>query len=325
MDTGRKVLRFCTALILCAVLLRLGVDRLPRLDHEKLMAAMVFLQTGRLVTSLEMPEQTQPPATEPPAEPTQPEHTPLVLSGEDRENLRLRNVAGCQVDTDALLGAPLSWDLYEGGTVLILHTHGTESYTNTEGYAEDSAYRTLDERYNVVSIGAELARRLEEAGLRVIHDTTAYDTPSYSGSYSQARQAIKKHLQENPDICLILDLHRDAMTDENGEQIGTTARTDRGTAAQLMLVCGSDAGGLDHPNWEENLSFAMVLQLALQRQSEEVCRPLSLRTGRYNQDLFPRMVLVEVGAAGNTRQEALIAAEYLANGLLSLAKGAQWE
>ena len=325
MDTGRKLLRFCAAVILCAALLRLGVDRLPRLDHEKLMAAMVFLQTGRLVTSLEMPEETQAPATEPAEEPTQPEHTPLVLTGKDREDLRIRNVAGCRVDTDALLEAPLSWDLYESGTVLILHTHGTESYVNTEGYEEDSAYRTLDERYNVVSIGAELTRRLEEAGLRVIHDTTAYDTPSYSGSYNQARQAIEAHLRENPDICLILDLHRDAMTDENGEQLGTTAQTDRGTAAQLMLVCGSDAGGLDYPNWEENLSFALVLQMALQRQSDPVCRPLSLRTGRYNQDLFPRMVLVEVGAAGNTRQEALIAAGYLADGILSLAKGVQWE
>jgi predicted flavoprotein YhiN len=32
-------------------------------------------------------------------------------------------------------------------------------------------------------------------------------------------------------------------------------------------------------------------------------------------------VLVEVGAAGNTRQEALLAAEYLANAIIALADG----
>lgn len=323
MDTGRRILRFGMVMILCAALLRLGVDR-QVFNRENFLSAMVLLQTGRLVTWQEVPEQTLPAETVPPEVPTEPQPSPLALTQEDLDSLRMKNLSGYGVDARALLQEPLRWDLQKGGTVLILHTHGTESYTNTEGYEEDSAYRTTDERYNMISIGKELARLLEEAGLRVIQDTTPYDLPSYSGSYNQARQALRQHLEENPDICLVLDLHRDAMTDENGEQIGTTAQTDRGTAAQLMVVCGSDAGGLDYPNWQENLAFALQLQLALQQVADGVCRPLSLRTGRYNQDLFPRMVLIEVGAAGNTRAEAMVAVQYLAEGILSLAQGAEW-
>ena len=45
-------------------------------------------------------------------------------------------------------------------------------------------------------------------------------------------------------------------------------------------------------------------------------------TSRYNQDLSTGALLVEVGTAGNTHAEALAAAEYLAEGILALANGA---
>ena len=92
-----------------------------------------------------------------------------------------------------------------------------------------------------------------------------------------------------------------------------------------MLVVGSDLGGLDFPQWRENLTFATQLQAALERTCPGLCRSLALRTGRYNQDLFPNMVLVEVGAAGNTRQEALLAAELLAEAILSAAEGIEYQ
>ena len=220
----------------------------------------------------------------------------------------------------------LDWQLRdEVPTVLILHTHGTESYRNTEGYKESTQYRTEDENYNMISVGARLAACLEEGGIRVIHDKKPYDLPSYSGSYTQAREAIETVLTENPSVCLVLDIHRDAMTDAAGNQVSYTCETDRGTAAKLMLVSGSDAGGLDYPNWEENLTLAVKLQAVLQREVPGICRPLSFRTGRYNQDLFPNMLLVEVGTAGNTRQEALLAVEILADAILSVADGTEYK
>lgn len=330
----RKILRVGAAAILCATVLRLYGRALPAIDQEKLVAAMVFVQTGRM---LRKPEEA-PPATEPAAviqvqetaPETEPEPetapTPMTLTDSMAQQVQLSNQAGYQVDLQELLRRPLEWDLrQEEPAVLILHTHGSESYVNTEGYQESSDYRTLDDRYNMISIGERLAQCLENAGIRVIHDRTTYDYPSYSGSYSQARGALQRHLEENPSICLVLDIHRDAMTDSSGQQMSYTRQTENGIAAQLMLVAGTDAGGLEFPNWQENLSLAVKLQLALEDACAGICRPVSLRTGRYNQDVFANMLLIEVGAAGNTRQEALLAAEILAQGIVALAQGTAYE
>ena len=67
---------------------------------------------------------------------------------------------------------------------------------------------------------------------------------------------------------------------------------------------------------------AQKLQAQLEEASPGLCRPIKLVTSRYNQDLSNGALLVEVGTAGNTHAEACNAAKYLAEGILSLAKGA---
>ena len=91
--------------------------------------------------------------------------------------------------------------------------------------------------------------------------------------------------------------------------------------AQLMLVVGTDAGGLDHPNWENNMALAVRLQTMLERLCPGICRPFSFRTQRFNQDLSSGALIVEIGAAGNTREEALRATEYLAQAIIALSYG----
>lgn len=329
MDNDRKILRLGAVVILCAIVLRLlgsvGLgSAVSALSQSDAASVMLFLQTGRVVRQAqtqtqaqEEPEQTQPQSTQPEAE-----ISPVVFSQEDAQLVSVNSYTSYETDLEAMLQQPLSWDLtQEEPTVLILHTHGSESYTQTEDYVESASYRTLDDGYNVVSIGDRLTELLEEKGIRVIHDRTLHDYPSYNGSYEDARQKLRAYLSEYPSICLVLDIHRDAMEDASGSQIGYTVQTEKGTAAKLMLVVGTDAGGLTHPNWRENMALAVKLQAQLEKVCPGVCRPISLRTSRFNQDLTAGAVLVEVGAAGNTRQEALIAAEYLAEGILALANG----
>lgn len=327
MDNDRKILRLGSAVILGAIVLRLlgsvGLGAaVNALSQSEAASVMLFLQTGRVVRQVqpqteeqEEPEQTQ--STQP-----ETESGPVTFSQEDAQLVSVNSYTSYETDLQAMLQQPLSWDLtQEEPTVLILHTHGSESYTQTEDYVESASYRTLDDGYNVVSIGDRLTELLEEKGIRVIHDRTLHDYPSYNGSYEDARQKLRAYLSEYPSICLVLDIHRDAMEDASGSQIGYTVQTEKGTAAKLMLVVGTDAGGLTHPNWRENMALAVKLQAQLEKLCPGVCRPISLRTSRFNQDLTAGAVLVEVGAAGNTRQEALIAAEYLAEGIASLAKG----
>ncbi len=244
------------------------------------------------------------------------------FSPEDAALTDIYYACSLRPDVETLLAKPLDWDLADGEpAVLILHTHTTESYTQTvENYVETADYRTLDQRYNMLSIGQRVAEILEENGISVLQDRELHDYPSYNGSYTHARKSIRQYLQEHPTIRLVLDLHRDATDGEKG-QLRTVASIDGITAAQLMLVMGTNGAGQDHENWEENLSLALKLQAQLERRCPGITRPTILRNQRFNQDLCPGALLVEVGAAGNSHAEALLAAEELAQAIVALSKG----
>ena len=312
----QRALRIGAAVLALALLLRLGGTRENL--NEQVGKGLIFLSSGRMVTETVAAEET-PRETE--AIPAAVEEA-IPVFGQGQENLVQVN-GNWQGDTLALLQAPLYWDLRsDAPTVLILHTHATESYENTENYEASSPYRTLDEGCNMLSIGAAVADILEAGGIRVLHDKTLHDYPAYNDAYQNARQTIRSHLEENPSICLVLDLHRDAAEDANGNQKRETVELEESQSARLMLVMGSDQGSLSHAQWQKNLSLAVKLQAQLESSHPGLCRPIQLRASRYNQDLSTGALLVEVGTAGNTRQEALQAARFLAEGILALANGA---
>lgn len=334
MKPEKQALRIGAAALLCALLLRLFTSgtfaqAVSALSSPELISFVLYLETGRLYRPV-VPEDATTPET---VEQTQtlPEETlpeidapaQAVFAPEDALLVDVNSVCGYPADTQALLGQPLSWDLTASEpTVLILHSHATESYENTENYTPSGDYRTLDANYNMVSVGAYLTQLLEEAGVNVLHDTTLHDYPSYSNSYNESRSAAKAYLEQYTSIRLVLDLHRDSVATTSGKQLGYTVSTSQGTAAQLMLVVGTNASGLNHPNWYENLSLAVKLHAQLEKQCPGICRPISFRSQRFNQDLSPGALLIEVGAAGNTRQEALLAAQHLAQTILSMSGGA---
>ena len=300
-----------------------------KLKEPSVAAFLLYLETGRVVP-LETEPTTQPTAaaptrlpTAPPTEATAPPKQPLQFAPEDGLRVELFNATSYGADMHQLVTKPLRWDLTgEGAKVLILHTHATESYTKAgESYAESGSYRTLEEQHNMVSVGEALKRVLESYGIGVIHDRTLHDYPNYTGSYNASRKTAERPLRENPGIVLILDLHRDAVELSNGRQMDTSAKVNGQEAAQLMLVMGSDAGGLTHPAWRENLAVAVQLHAQLEGDAPGLMRPLYLRKERFNQDLLPGMLLVEVGSAGNTHAEALAAAEALGHAIGAMRYG----
>jgi len=199
--------------------------------------------------------------------------------------------------------------------VLILHSHGSEAYTPAEdaGIVWSGSHRTTDYRYNVVSVRDAIAEMLGAAGISVLHDRTLYDYPSYSEAYDRALTAIQEHLAEFPSIRFILDIHRDAVEDGQGNQYKVVSAIDGiGTAAQLTLVVGSDGSGLTHPDWVENLRLATALQEQTLAQYPTLMRPLLLRNSRYNQHATTGSLLLEVGAAGNAPEEAILAGRLFA-------------
>ncbi len=320
----RRARRVGITAILCALLMRLWAAGLPErvlswFSQPNTAAFLLYLETGRNVRFSSSSEAFSPDFVESPPpflpEPTEP---PLpAFSGE--EEVELYRASTKDADIPALLARPLTWDLLsEEPTVLILHTHSTESYTKQgEDYEETSRWRTLEGDYNMLSIGHRVGEILGENGITAIQDRTLHDYPSYNGSYVHARKSIREYLEEYPSIRLILDLHRDASGTE-GKQMRTLAQVEDKASAQLMLVMG-----LNHEAYEDNLSLALKLHVQLEQTHPGIMRPLQLRAARFNQDLSPGALLVEVGAAGNSHAEAMTAAEELAKAIVTLARGTQ--
>ena len=319
MDWERRCMRLCAGMLAVAVLIRLwaGGALVPigrALQSDQAASFLLYLQTGRVVRLA--PEPDGPEMLQLP----DPVAKIAGFSAEDLELVELSDEPGLGPDFGVLLTAPVELTLHDGQPrVLILHSHTTESFEQTaDRYEETSAYRTLEPGHNMIALGELVAEILESAGIGVIHDTTLHDYPSYNGAYSHAAASTKAYLEKYPTIELILDLHRDAADTPTG-QMATRCTIGGETAAQLMFVLGTDKR-LNHPDWEQNLSLALKLQVLLEKENPGSCRDLTLSKNRYNQHLGAYALLVEIGAAGNTLEEAKIAARELAEAIVALAQ-----
>ena len=273
---------------------------LPAGPRQRSTAAATAERAQAVLQTLSMPP-LQEPAGKPPAE--------TVLETTIEGGMRIKNETGYWVDAAQILSEGPGLTLpAEGPQILIIHTHASEAYTQAgvDRYAASDNSRTEDTQFNVVRIGDELAEILTEAGLNVVHDRGIYDYPSYTGSYARAEAAIAQYLDSFPDIRVVLDIHRDALG--SGDVVYKTMAEEEGTvASQIMLLVGTDESGLEHPFWRGNLAFALYLQNAVNSAFPTLMRPVLLVSQRYNQQLTPGSLIVEVGSSGNTLREALAA------------------
>lgn len=256
-----------------------------------------------------------PAAPEAESSPKQAEQAilPTTIAG----GLTIRNSTSYKPDLAWLLTEGTSLTLpAEGVQILIVHTHGSEAYTpdGEDQYEMSDSYRTEDRQFNVIRVGDELAARLEDYGLSVVHDREIYDYPSYTGSYSRSGEAVQAHLAEHPETAIVIDLHRDALGTAD-VVYKTVAALDGEASSQLMMLVGTGESGLEHPNWEENLKLALTLQAAVNAEYPTLARPVSLVKERYNQHLTTGSLILEVGSNGNTLQEALTAVRLYADAI----------
>lgn len=341
MDKQKQAFRVGSLSILLAILLRMVCSNalgegVSLFAQPRLASFLIYTETGREVPVTTTAATTKPvttvattkPEPEPEPEP-QPDFNTLkiptekaVFVEEDIQYLTKNVECSKKPNWEKLLAQPLNWDLTGSEpTILIIHTHGTEAYTPTAGsqYEEfGGEYRTKDDRYNMVSIGDELTRLLEEAGLSVIHDRTPYDLNDYLDSYDNSRVAVQEHLQEHPSIKMVIDLHRDAALRADGTQWASRGTVDGESAAKVMMVVGTN-----HANWETSLSIAEKLTVTMERNHNGMARDLNLRSQRFNQDLAMGALIAEIGAAGNTHEEALRGVAVLAEAIVELSIGSK--
>ncbi len=323
----QKVIRAGTLVLIGALVLRLlsGSSLGSRLTlSPKAAALMVFLQTGRPIRPAQITFTPQPEETTGETEPPPTESDRPVFSPQEADDIAISCTFDYTADLPALLTQPLDWDLTgDKPTVLIVHSHATESFSPTGTYQQTTPYHTLDTQYNMISVGARLAQLLEAGGVSVIQDTALHDEPSYNAAYSNSRKSVEEYLKTYPSIRLVLDLHRDSFEDEEGNQIVHTVFAQDTTYAPLMFVVGTGYSGPEHPDWRENLSLALKLQTQIEGLCPGICRNINLRGQRFNQDLSTGALLVEVGASGNNYEEVSRSVEMLAEGILTLARGSR--
>ena len=250
-------------------------------------------------------------------------HTAVTDNAQKKEtpDVKFSNNTHINLDAQKYALAELPF-LKKDFSVLIVHTHTTESYTPSEKfpYSPTDTDRTTDKNFNMVNIGKEIEKTLKSHGIKVYHDTAINDYPSYNGSYNRSSSNVSNHIKNDPSIKIVLDVHRDAIEKKGGGKVKYTAKTDSGDAAKIMLVVGSNLSGLEHKNWEQNMSFAYQLQQHITSLYPDLMRPINFRTQRFNQQLAPAAIIVEVGTNGNTMDEALLGARYFAEGLADFVK-----
>ncbi len=247
--------------------------------------------------------------------------TSISNGNESFENIRICNTTGYSPDVASLLDAALPFTIEKNHSVqvLVYHTHTCESYLpdDTGEYDADFYPRSTDGEQGVMAVGEKLVETLKAKGIGAVHDTTLHDYPSYEGSYARSWETISAYREKYPDIKITIDLHRDAMTAQDGTKYKPTFTYDGQKAAQLMIMTGYDTTG-DFPFWDENLIFAMQLQKKCEDLYPGMTRPLYFGEFVYNMNFNNGSLLIEVGTVGNTPREACRTGEYLANALSSL-------
>lgn len=217
-------------------------------------------------------------------------------------------------DVSALLNDTVEMPEFTPGepAVLIYHTHTTECYRNSEGISN-----TTDAEQNVIAVGAAMAEVFEAAGYKTIHLTDIFNQPDFSGAYANSRAAVNRILAENPTIQVVLDVHRDAIS-SNGVDYYPVTEVNGREAAQIMIVCGTDAKGLEHPNWRDNFTYALQLSRKMGALYGQLSRPVNLRRDRFNTHFTPYTLLLEVGSAANTLEQAIYGGELTAEAMIRL-------
>lgn len=203
--------------------------------------------------------------------------------------------------------------------ILIYHTHGASEYflDSKNGKIEDS----------VVGVGDELTKELEKLGYGVIHDRSRYDLINgnldRSLAYNKSLSGISKILTDNPEVKVVIDLHRDSVG--RGKHTYTTINGKKSAIVMFFNGLSRTRSGpisyLNNPNLTGNLAFSLQLKCKAMEYYDGFTKPIYLKGYRYNLHLQERSLLIELGNENNTVEEAKNAAAPLADVLHKVLSG----
>ena len=173
-------------------------------------------------------------------------------------------------------------------------THSDESYEPTDGY-----YST-DMRGSIYEVAAALAEGLEARGVQ----TTVADMlhhPHDAGAYRRSRQTAVQLLTGMPD-CL-LDVHRDGIPDPDSYAVNIGGEA----VSKVRLLVGRG-----NHNMAVNKEFALLVKAVADRVYPGLIKDIYMGRGVYNQDLWPKSLLLECGTYTLDKERVLRSMDMMA-------------
>lgn len=196
----------------------------------------------------------------------------------------------------------------------IYHTHGREAFLPEMGprYRFPEEAHTDNLEVTIMRVGREIARLLQEQyGIGTVHSPEVHDIPGRVGAYVRSAVTASRMLREHPTIQLLLDVHRDSQV-----RAHTTATVNGVSMGRIMLVLGTE-----NPGWRDNYQVAKDFLGRLEAEYPGLTIGIYTKPGRYNQHLFARALLIEVGGVENTMEESLRSAAAIARVVAQMVGG----
>lgn len=197
----------------------------------------------------------------------------------------------------------------------IYHTHDWESYLSEFPDLQVTKVEDLDlissedhQKKTVVELGQRLATLLSQHGVVTVHSEQHHQRLKYENAYLLSRVTAEQILKEEPTTRVLIDIHRDAAWNYT-----PVVKIDGQEAAQIRCVIG----GLN-TGWAANEAFCKRLMATLEKRYPGLTLPVLVKEDRYNQDLLPGAILLEIGSATNSYAQAERAITLLAQGLADL-------
>lgn len=179
--------------------------------------------------------------------------------------------------------------------IALYNTHTSETYELTDGLAH-----LKGKAGGITTVSREMQKTIEEKyKIAVTYSPVLHDL-SFNKSYIESEKTVKQMLKDNPKLEMVFDIHRDGSMSREQSLVKINGKN----VARILIVVGTNARA-DHPKWRENLEFARKIAAKMDTMYPGLCRGVSIKQGRYNQQYSPRAILVEVGSSKNTTDEAV--------------------
>jgi stage II sporulation protein P len=177
----------------------------------------------------------------------------------------------------------------------IYQTHSDESYKASSGVESQVP------RGDIYQVGKTLADNLKAQGYSVVF-SDAVHLPHDGQAYLRSRRTAAEISRQAPTT--IIDVHRDAIP--NPESYRTQVNGEGMTKVRLVV-------GRQNQNRATNLEYAKRIKAVADEKYPGLIKGIFHAKGNYNQDLGPRMILLEFGTHTTTLEEAQKSAKLIAD------------